>query len=98
MTEILLLMATGMLTGFLLKQRKSLIRIVEKLIAWSIFLLLFLMGLSIGRDPAIVSELPTLGLAALIISLGGILGSMVMAWLIWKWLFSQKNTSDADES
>ncbi len=98
MTEILLLMVAGMLTGYFLKQQKTLIRIVEKLIIWSIFLLLFFMGLSIGRDPLIIGELPSLGLTAFLISTGGILGSLLTALLIWKLFFAKKPQADVDES
>jgi predicted Kef-type K+ transport protein len=90
MIEILLLMFGGMLLGYLIRHKKSIISIAERLTVWSIFLLLFLMGLSIGRDPLILGNLPSLGLTALLISISGILGSLAMAWLIWKFVFNKK--------
>ncbi len=98
MVEILLLMSLGMLLGYLLRRRRRVIRIAEKLIIWSIFLLLFFMGLSIGRDPLIISNLPSLGLTALLISFGGIGGSLLLALLTWKLIFSKKFRKHGDES
>ncbi len=98
MFEILLLMSLGILGGYLLRSRKRIILIAEKLIIWSIFLLLFFMGLSIGRDPLIISNLPTLGLTALLISIGGIGGSLFLALLTWKLFFAKKIRGHGDES
>lgn len=90
MIEILLLMFGGMLAGYLLRRRSGLIRTLEKLIIWSIFLLLFFLGVAIGRDPVIMAGLPTLGLSALLLSTAGVLGSILGALLIWKFYFSRK--------
>jgi len=90
MIAILILMCSGILTGLLIRKRKTLIQQIERLIIWSIFILLFLMGLSIGRDPLIMNELPSLGLTAALISLAGTLGSLFAALLLWRLLFKKK--------
>lgn len=98
MVEILLLMALGMLAGYLLRRKKKSIRVVERLTVWSIFLLLFFMGLSIGRDPVIIRNLPSLGLTALIITIGGVAGSLLLAHLTWRLFFRKNGSGHADES
>lgn len=90
MFEILLLMFGGIIAGYLLRREVRLIRFLEKLIIWSIFLLLFFLGLAIGRDPVIMAGLPSLGLSALVLSMAGILGSVLLALLLWKVYFSRK--------
>ncbi len=90
MIEILLLMFGGMLAGYLLRRQVRLIRFLEKLIIWSIFLLLFFLGVAIGRDPVIMAGLPSLGLSALLLSTAGVLGSVLLALLLWKVYFSRK--------
>ena len=90
MIEILILMFGGMLAGYLLRQQVRLIRFLEKLIIWSIFLLLFFLGVAIGRDPVIMAGLPSLGLSALLLSTAGVLGSVLLALLLWKVYFSRK--------
>ncbi len=91
MIEVLTLMIGGMITGYLLRGKVKLIRLVDKLIIWSIFLLLFLLGLGIGSSPELMSRLPSLGFSALLFSLGGILGSILLGLFIWKLYFSGKS-------
>ncbi len=90
MIEVLVFMSGGILLGYLIRDRHQTIKVIEKLIMWCIFLLLFLLGLWIGRDPLIMSNLPSLGLTALVLSLGGIAGSVLLALLLWKLYFKHK--------
>lgn len=82
MLTILLLMAGGIILGMLLRNYKRLVPLVDKMILRSIFLLLFLMGLSIGANTSIIQKLPALGFQALLLSIGGILGSILLVWLM----------------
>ena len=49
-----------------------------------IWILLFVLGVEIGSDPAIIAALPTLGVEALFIATMAILGSAIAAMLLWK--------------
>ncbi|MDR4988350.1 MAG: LysO family transporter [Bacteroidales bacterium] len=98
MIEVLLLMVTGIVSGYFMRKKSNIILIVEKLIIISIFLLLFFMGLSIGRDPLIISQLPSLGMVAVLLGIGGILGSMFLALVVGKFFFFRKSKDHADES
>ncbi|MDX9941678.1 MAG: LysO family transporter [Bacteroidales bacterium] len=89
MLEILVLMALGMLVGYILRGKQKAISGIEKAILWSIFLLLFFLGLSIGGNEVIMASLPSLGLNALIITLGGVAGSIIAAWALWKLVFKK---------
>lgn len=90
MVEVLVLMFFGIITGYLFRQKKRLIRLVEGLTVWIIFLLLFFMGLSIGRDPVIIANLPSLGLTAFLISIGAITGSLILSLIVWNVFFNKK--------
>ncbi|MEE4177878.1 MAG: LysO family transporter [Bacteroides sp.] len=94
MLEILLLMALGMLVGYSLRGKQKAISRIETAILWSIFLLLFFLGLSIGGNEVIVASLPKLGLNALIITLGGVAGSLLAAWVVWKLVFARERRKD----
>ena len=93
MLEILFLMAFGILIGFLLRGKKRAVLWIEKAILWSIFLLLFFLGLSIGGDELIMASLPSLGLNAFLITIGGVTGSVLAAWAVWKFLFNRKKSA-----
>ena len=92
MLEILVLIGLGMLAGYFLRGKQKAIPGIEKAILWSIFLLLFFLGLSIGGNEVIMASLPSLGLNALIITLGGVAGSVVTAWLFWKLFFNKERS------
>ena len=95
---ILGLMIFGSLIGFLLSGRKHFNPVSEKLTAYIIYLLLFLMGLSVGVNKEIMSNLEDLGIQAFIITLFTITGSVLMAWILQKTFFRQtkniKNNPD----
>ena len=87
MIEIIVLLLFGIIAGRRLVHYKRLQPWLDRLILWSIFGLLFFLGLSIGRNPDIMHHLPTLGLTAALISLAAITGSLIMAWLLHKLFF-----------
>lgn len=76
-------MLTGIGVGFLL--RKVSLRWIDKFILFTIWLLLFLLGMEIGADANIVNSLPVLGLNALVISLTATAGSCIAAALLARW-------------
>lgn len=90
MFEIILLMLAGMATGYLVRHRRKLLRRLETSILWSIYLLLFLLGISIGTNAGIMGQLADLGGQALVLSLAGTAGSILFAFLGWKFIFNKK--------
>jgi hypothetical protein len=71
----------GMGIGFLLRKH-FLPQILARCIMPSIMLLLLSLGISLGSDQALVDALPRLGGTALLLSLGGIGGSLLFARFI----------------
>ena len=86
-------MAAGMLAGFLLRKRKKLISLSEKLVMWAIYLLLFLLGVAIGVNDQILERFADLGLLALVITFGGVAGSIFMGWLVFSVFFTGKKVN-----
>ncbi len=81
------IMAGGMLLGFLLRAKQRIVSGNEKLITYAIYLLLFMMGVSIGSNEQIMNSLSTLGIVALIVSTGAIIGSILTGFLVFKLFF-----------
>lgn len=81
-------MAIGVLIGYLLRHRE--LRFISTLISFAIAILLILLGISVGSNQLIMNNLDSLGLEALIITLGALAGSLFFAWLIYKWGFQSK--------
>lgn len=82
-------MVAGIVAGLFLRGKPRAIYWVERSIMWSIYLLLFFLGLAIGSNPLIMAGLAGLGLTALWITLGGMAGSIVLAAILWKYVFSK---------
>jgi len=90
MTEILIIMLAGILIGFIFKKKRTLITASDKLAGWSIYLLLFLLGLSIGNNEIIINNFARIGLTSILLTLSGVSGSVFFAFIAYKYFF-QKN-------
>ena len=87
MFTIIGLMLTGMLAGYLLRN-KDLSRI-QALITLLIWVLLFILGIEVGSNDDIIRGLHTIGLEALLLTFGGTLGSVIAAWALWRKLYPE---------
>lgn len=90
------LMLTGMLLGYLLRKRN--LSRIHQVITGLIWLLLFILGIEVGSNEAIVRGLHTLGVEALVLTLGGLLGSVLAAWVLWRWLYKKSEDSESKGS
>lgn len=88
MFTIIGLMLTGMLLGFLLRKRN--LKKIHQIITVLIWLLLFILGVEVGSNEQIVNGLHTIGFEAVVLTLGGTLGSVTAAWALWKILYKRK--------
>lgn len=83
MYYVILFILSGIGFGYLIRGRNT--SFVSSLLMISIYLLLLFLGIEVGENPRIVSSLNTLGMKALTISLGGTLGSCLLAKALWEW-------------
>jgi len=74
-------MIAGIVVGYLLRQRR--LRFIHRLIVILIWLLLFLLGLEVGANEAVINRFGTLGFEAFLLAFAGTLGSVVFAWFLW---------------
>jgi uncharacterized membrane protein YbjE (DUF340 family) len=92
MIKVLIIMAAGIAFGALARNKKKLIKANNKSIIWIIFLLLFFMGVSVGKNGDIMNNLDTIGLRGLQLAFVAVLGSVLLSWIIYKAFF--KNGTD----
>ena len=88
MFTIIGLMLTGILLGYLLRKRD--LKKIHQIITLLIWLLLFILGIEVGSNEQIIKGLYTIGLEAVILTLGGTLGSVIAAWALWRALYKRK--------
>jgi uncharacterized membrane protein YbjE (DUF340 family) len=83
MITVLLVMLAGIAIGLVINRFPKVIRANDKLISWAIYLLLLLLGISVGLNQTIIQNLDKIGVQAAIITLGAISGSVLTLWLIY---------------
>ena len=96
MLVILAVISGGIATGRLLIGRR--LAFVPRLITVIIWALLFLLGVEVGSDPAVVGSLATLGGAALAIFALSVAGSIFAAWLLWRRIRGRAVPADDGEA
>jgi len=82
MWMIVLFFVVGILLGRLLSIHQLLIRVADQLAMASVLLLLFVLGLSVGLNHEVLAHFGTLGLQAVILTLGAIAGSVTAVQLL----------------
>ena len=84
MLQIILIMAAGIATGWLLRKRTF--NFINTLLIVLVWALLFFLGLEAGENPSVIEGLKDLGLEALLLSIAGTAGSIALAWALWKYI------------
>jgi len=88
--QVLLFLAGGVFVGYLLRSRKNVLAVAERATTWSLYLLIFLLGISVGTNEAVVRALGRLGMQALVLSVGGIVGSVLVGCLVSRMFFDMR--------
>lgn len=82
MLKIVGIMLLGVLLGWLLRKRQFLY--TQKSITLLIWLLLFTLGLEVGSDENVITNLPSLGGQAVVIALTASIVAILAGWVLWK--------------
>ncbi|RLD63666.1 MAG: DUF340 domain-containing protein [Bacteroidetes bacterium] len=93
MIIVLSIMVAGIIIGAMLNDKKKIISIIDKLTNWAIYALLFLLGISVGLNKTIINNLDNIGVNALIITVGAVFGSIIMALITFKLFFKKQKTN-----
>ncbi len=89
MFVVISLMFSGILIGYIFKNTN--LKFINKIITVLIWSLLFLLGIEVGGNQEIIEGLHTIGIEALIITVAAVLGSVVGALILWKWIKKRNN-------
>ena len=88
MFTVLWIMFGGIALGYLFR-KKAILQKLGKPINYTIYLLLFLLGVSVGGNKEIINNLPSLGGQALLLAFAGTLGSVLAAWVVYSLFFKK---------
>jgi len=90
MFTVLLLILLGLILGYLIRNKQKAVKLIDRLINWAIYVLLLLLGISVGANETIMNNLATLGVTALVLTLGAVSGSVGLAYFTHKLFFAAK--------
>jgi uncharacterized membrane protein YbjE (DUF340 family) len=80
-------MSAGIILGYLVRNKIELIKYVDHAIRVSIYLLLFLLGISVGANRTVMDNLGSLGFNALLLAAGAVASSVGLSYLTYKMFF-----------
>ncbi len=90
MKILLSLLILGVMTGFLLRKCSSFLHVVDRITNWSIYLLLFLLGISVGMNNNIIQNINTIGMQAIFLTIAAVLGSVIVSWITYLFFFRKR--------
>lgn len=90
MFGVMIVMLSGILIGYILRNIRAIPALVSKINIYIIFLLLFVMGLSVGSNPQVIQGLGTLGLLGIAISVVSIAGRRIFIMDLFTVTYSKK--------
>jgi len=84
---IFIFLIAGIFVGFIFIKHKTMIAFSAKSTPLAVFFLIFFLGYSVGQNDQVMNTMGSLGWQALLLSLGSILGSLVLAGILYLTLF-----------
>lgn len=93
MAKIFIVLALGFVAGFCRVLKEKGLKINAKLQTVWLMLLIFCMGVSIGRNGEIIQALPSLGGKALLYAVLAVICSVAAVWLLTK-VFLRKGADE----
>lgn len=82
--SLLFALVAGISVGLLLRRRQRFLQLVHRAAFVAILVLVLLLGIAVGADEVIMSNLLQLGLEAFILSLGAVAGSVLLVALLYR--------------
>ena len=89
MIYVALALIAGISVGFMLRNREKSLQISNRASSLLIFILLSLLGISLGRNEAVLDNLSVVGLQAIVLTVGGVTGSVLISLFIYRYFFKE---------
>jgi uncharacterized membrane protein YbjE (DUF340 family) len=86
MVLIITALILGILTGYFRLLSVRIVKYTKPVSLIGLFLLIFLLGVKVGSEPRVTQQLGIIGKQGLVIAVCTVLGSIIIAYPIEKWL------------
>ncbi|MCT4586609.1 MAG: lysine exporter LysO family protein [Carboxylicivirga sp.] len=88
---VIALFAIGIGIGWFLRDKEKTRKNIDTAVTWSVYLLLFLLGISVGVNKDIINNFSQIGYQAFWLTFGAVAGSVLIAWGVYHFFFKVKN-------
>ena len=85
--HVILFLAAGVVLGYLLRSKTTFLTAASSAAMWSLYLLIFLLGISVGANDTVIRGLGRLGWQAFVLCAGGIAGSILVSSVVSRMFF-----------
>ncbi len=89
MFKVLVILVIGFILGRQIRSEKA-PTTLSRLLNIIIYVLLTVMGICVGGNKDIINNLSTIGLQSLIITIGAMAGSILFAFIIYRYIFKKR--------
>lgn len=77
---VLLILIASVVIGLLLRGWRH-VRVLERSSTWTVWLIIFVFGISLGSNETITNDFAHFGFTAFLVAIAGIVGSVLVAWI-----------------
>ncbi|MCU4157484.1 LysO family transporter [Carboxylicivirga sp. A043] len=88
---VIALFAVGIGIGWLMRDKEKARKGVDSAVTWSVYLLLFLLGISVGINDEIINNFSRIGYKAFWLTFGAVVGSVLLAKVVYQFFFKTGN-------
>ncbi len=81
------LIVAGVPLGYALRNKPLAINITNKALSYIIYVMLFLIGVSLGGNEDLLARIADLGVQGTLIGAGCALGSALVVWAVYRFIF-----------
>ena len=96
MIPVFLSILIGIAVGYLIRHQR-IVGYTSQLLNVVIMLLLFVLGIAVGSNKQLITSFSSKGFEALLLTIGGTLGSLIAARLLHKYIFHRFGSSSSRE-
>jgi len=89
MLAMMLILISGVLVGFLWREKHRFLVGADRMMICSVFFLVFFLGMSVGNNHQVVNDFLVFGMRSLILCSGAIAGSVALSFFLYQAVFKR---------
>nr|WP_319401607.1 LysO family transporter [uncultured Carboxylicivirga sp.] len=86
---VIALFVAGIAVGRQFRDKNKIRKGVDKAVSYAVYLLLFLLGISVGINNDIIQNFSSIGYQALLLTIGAVGGSVLLSTLVYFFFFKK---------